>query len=150
MTASTPSSENNPSLTALLLNSMRNHFATTPPLSLRKSPSRGYSSSEHGTICAVFLRVILSLGATASAALLQSASSTPSLALPLALNNNLSLPLGTRPVPLSKLVKGKVLVVYTIKLTPTVSNGNVVGEKGAKGKYWAKGIKNQQGYFFVL
>ncbi|CAI7876041.1 unnamed protein product, partial [Closterium sp. NIES-53] len=72
--------------------------------------------------------LLLSMGA-ASAALLQS-SSPPSLA-PLAVS------LRRKTVPV---VKGKVFEVHTVRFHPTRSNGKVVGDRGASGKLWLKGV----------
>ncbi|CAI5984247.1 unnamed protein product, partial [Closterium sp. NIES-64] len=72
--------------------------------------------------------VMLSMGA-ACAALLQ-LSSHPSLA-PLAA----SLRHKSGPV-----VKGKVFEVHTVRFHPTRSNGKVVGDRGASGKLWLKGV----------
>ncbi|CAI7886932.1 unnamed protein product, partial [Closterium sp. NIES-54] len=76
----------------------------------------------------VFICVVISMGAAASAALLQS-SSPPSLA-----------PLGVSLRSLKPVVKGKVFEVRSFKLLPTRSNGKVVGDRGASGNLWFKGI----------
>ncbi|CAI7858010.1 unnamed protein product [Closterium sp. NIES-53] len=76
----------------------------------------------------VFICVMISMGAAASAALLQS-SSPPSLA-----------PLGVSLRSLKPVVKGKVFEARSLKLLPTRSNGKVVGDRGAHGKLWLKGI----------
>ncbi|GJP40251.1 hypothetical protein CLOM_g24519 [Closterium sp. NIES-68] len=47
-------------------------------------------------------------------------------------------------------VKGKVFVCYVAKLRPTRSNGKVVGDRGATGKAWVKGVKAVDGSFLVM
>ncbi|CAI5990432.1 unnamed protein product [Closterium sp. NIES-65] len=82
----------------------------------------------------VFICVIVSVCA-ASAALLE-LSSIPSLA-----------PLDAS---LQRKVKGKIFEVHSYKLRPTRSSGKVVGDKGATGKMWLKGLKTaQQEFYFV-
>ncbi|CAI7889454.1 unnamed protein product, partial [Closterium sp. NIES-53] len=86
----------------------------------------------------VFICVMISMGAAASAALLQS-SSPPSLA-----------PLGVSLRSLKPVVKGKVFEVHSLKFLPTRSNGKVVGDRGASGKLWLKGIKTLKNAFYFV
>ncbi|CAI7855792.1 unnamed protein product [Closterium sp. NIES-54] len=112
------------------------HSLSAPPLDESVEPSASQNAAIHpqnmeqtAPFFNVFICVLLLSMGAASAALLQS-SSPPSLA-PLAVS------LRRKTVPV---VKGKVFEVHTVRFHPTRSNGKVVGDRGASGKLWLKGV----------